>query len=327
MEAFSLISGFFSKTQDCQVNKAPIIKFVFAYIIFNTTVGAYCVIIDGMPLKILTPYLSNWYILALIVWRLCIQPLSKVRGILITSLSAALLIGFWNEFTNILAISRTIAFFPFFLLGYWLVPERVEAFIRNRRFIHFAIGTVVFFLSVAATSFMLSSYTWNLHSLMMIGYNGSIKALAIRGMIFVFAGIIIISLGLMIPAKAIPLITVWGRNSLAIYLLHRVFALAFVRGFPPSRYHNAYFFYAMAASGLTLLILGTDVVSRRLNSLLDTLTALMYGSRKRVLQVAVSAILIAILLIPLAQTLASKLGLPSRPPRIYPAVSGDPVNF
>ena len=56
--------------------------------------------------------------MCLFYWRIIIIYLNDIPFILITSIIIALLEGYWDCFTNVLSIYRTIAFFPYFLLGY-----------------------------------------------------------------------------------------------------------------------------------------------------------------------------------------------------------------
>jgi hypothetical membrane protein len=58
--------------------------------------------------------------------------IEKVKNILIISIIVALLIGLWSDVTNVLALSRTIVFFPFFIAGYQFSADKLNNMIGSR---------------------------------------------------------------------------------------------------------------------------------------------------------------------------------------------------
>lgn len=193
-------------------------------------------IVAKSELSLIEPYLSYWYLLALIVWRLSISFLSKINGYILfpISLFVAFLIGCLSEFTNILALSRIFAFFPFFLMGYYLDYDFSLNFLKKRT-LRCKITGLIFLLSILTfTWYYVASYPLTIKTLCMYSYISTfnIDTFAnLLGRIFVYlvSCSLLICFFLCLPNRKIPFITQWGVNSLAIYVLHRYIPILFGR--------------------------------------------------------------------------------------------------
>lgn len=308
MPAFIFVSGFLSKSA---VKTKPILKLVFAYVIFNFSMMFAAFVFSGTAPMLLTPYYSYWYILALIIWRLCASTLGRIKGIVLIGFAAALLVGFWPEFSNVLAIGRTVAFFPFFMLGYTFDREKADRFISSRKPLPRAVGAVLLAVMVFVSARLVSLFDISNSMLLMANYESATEVF-IRLLLFVSAGLFIVAIGLVLPSVKIPLLTKWGENSLAIYLFHRAFTLVFAKLFPASGYNNTYVLIGLTVSVATMLLLGNDAVSRALHFVLDKITDKFYPESKAVglkIHIARSGIALAltgILLITPAQSALSK---------------------
>ncbi|MEQ8237058.1 MAG: CapA family protein [Syntrophomonadaceae bacterium] len=303
MPAFVFVSGFFSKGENAASVK-PLVRLAVAYLLFNTAMMIYAVSFEGIALSILTPYYSYWYLLALIFWRLTVRWVSKIRGILIVSTIVALLIGFWSDVANILALSRIICFYPFFLAGYLLPTAKFECYLRDRNPKNHLMNVGILFLSMSA----VVVFTGIIHSpsvFEMMPYEDPNLAV-IRLVVFLLAALMIFGLLAVVPGKSLPLITEWGRNSLAIFLIHRFFPIWFAHLVPSSEFNGFDIVYILVASSLTTLILGSKPLAKGIDGILDALTALVVrsaesdGLRSNLKRWAVLIIMILILLLPLA---------------------------
>lgn len=129
MPAFIFISGYFSKhvRKNGGVRKT-IINCAIPYFIFNTIFVLWTE--KTLAINILTPRYIFWYLFSLLIWRLLIDDLKGIKGILILSILLGLYIGGIHAADRFLAISRTIVFFPYFLLGA-LTDE--EAIVKIRK--------------------------------------------------------------------------------------------------------------------------------------------------------------------------------------------------
>jgi len=119
MPLFVFISGYFSKDVDkCRKNavKDLLIPFIVFNIIWYASVGDFT-----FPLYI--PGWTLWYLLSLFIWRLLLKDLIRIKWMLGLSIVLGLLVGMvdpsLDQYSSILSFSRTVAFLPFFLLGYY----------------------------------------------------------------------------------------------------------------------------------------------------------------------------------------------------------------
>lgn len=116
MPAFVFISGYFSKSvRRGEGARKTIINCAIPYFIFNT-IFALCTE-KTLVINILTPKYIFWYLFSLLIWRLLIDDLKRIKGIFILAILLGLYIGGIHEADRFLSISRTIVFFPYFLLG------------------------------------------------------------------------------------------------------------------------------------------------------------------------------------------------------------------
>ena len=306
MPAFIFISGFFSRGENAQKPKI-LIKLAVAYVVFNFSMMGFSFLISGVKLSLLTPYYSYWYILVIIVWRLCIKSLNRVKGIVFISILVALLIGFMGEFTNILAVGRLVAFFPFFLLGYRLNPEKIQKFINGRKPFVKISGFILSAFSIYVAYMVTKTFGISQTDFLMGEYK-DFKDVIVRLVIFFVSALVILCFGLAAPVKKLPILAKWGKNSLTIYLCHRIFTIIFAELFPARQYNAYYVIFALIASAATLFLFGTDYASNLLNKVLDKLTGILTGEREnsdarslRLLQSGIALCLVGILTLSAAQ--------------------------
>ena len=307
MPAFVLISGFFSKNERSSAAGA-IVRLGVIYVIFNTLMMIYAAIFENSLPSLVQPYNSYWYLVALIIWRLTVKQAAKIKGIVGISIIVALLIGFWSDISNVFALSRVICFYPFFLVGYKLPLEKINAFIDNRKREDYLKGILLLIITLGLAFVCALSFYPNVGIYLMDSY-ATPAFLLNRIVIFVIAALMIICMGYLIPQKSIPLITKWGRNSLAIYVLHRMITLVFVRIFPAETFTPLYILFALFACTVTLAVLGADTVSRVLNSIISRIADMVYDSagkinehKKAVFRCVMILLMILVLILPLIQT-------------------------
>lgn len=256
MPAFIFVSGYLSKSERSR-GKKSLLKLLLYYLVFNTAMMIFLYLFRGTSIDLLTPYNSYWYILSLIVWRFSIEDLSKVKGIIPISILIAILIGFWPEFGNILSIRRTIAFFPFFLLGYSFSKEKFEEMLTKKNIVKTLLYIVVLILVSIGICIFINTKDITLSMLLMGTYKISQDALY-RVLIFIISILMIILTMLVTPNKKIPLITKIGRNSLLIYLVHRFITLVTAELLPYTNYSWIYIVYSLLFTIVTVIILGSN---------------------------------------------------------------------
>ncbi|MGN0992657.1 MAG: acyltransferase family protein [Bacilli bacterium] len=270
MPAFIFTTGYLSKSENV-FKKKTYIKLLIIYFIFNTFLMIFDKVLNGNSFNLLVPYYSYWYLISVIFWRLIIRPLSKIKGLLPISIAFSLLIGFWSEVGNSLSLVRTIAFFPFFVLGYKYDFKNLKQKIlknSNLRLLIISFVTSLFF-----TILLLISYKFNFSCRYLLYYRyKDFSEVFIRIFLLVIAFISIFLIYFSLPNKKLTFITKWGKNCLLIYLIHRPITLIFQKFFTYQTYDNRYVFYSLIATFLTMFIFGSDIVNKYFNKFISFLT-------------------------------------------------------
>lgn len=220
MPLFVFCSGYFA----LNINNKKIIKrLFFPYIIFQTLFfifNKYVLNINSTVYTFTTPYWILWYLVSFISWGILIQFIKRVNlKIILAAFVVGLLVGFNKDIGYYLSLSRTIVFFPFFLLGYYFRSNQVnfDIFKKNK-----VIITIISLLSVVIMFFLYTNSAnidvkW-LHS--STGYNISNYNLIIRSIIYFNALVLSVMVMIIIPKFKIPIVTNIGLNSMSIFLLH-----------------------------------------------------------------------------------------------------------
>lgn len=221
MPAFVFVSGYFGKSENSRSFKS-ISKLVFLYFIFNS-ITLFIKYREGMT-SLIEPLYSYWYLIALIVWRLTAHRLAKFKWINIILFAAALVAGFFPSIDNQFAIARIIGFYPFYMLGYQLSSEKNSKLTGTGYRDRALLGTVTLLcaaiLGFASREFL--DVTGN--KLNLIPYASPVDALG-RAALFGTALLAVYAVRCFALDREIPLITMFGENSLWIFVLHRMFAL------------------------------------------------------------------------------------------------------
>lgn len=260
MPAFVFISGFFGKSERSHSFES-IIKLIFLYFIFNSIMGfAY-----GFA-SLLQPMYSYWYLIALIVWRLTARHIAKFKEINLILLVIALFVGFYPSVDNTFAAARIIGFYPYYMSGYLLDREKSEELINKRYINRMAVGIVlaivVLLLSIAAHSY----FSFTDGALQMAGYDEPIFSFG-RIVLYIIAFLAIYELRCLSPDKKIPFLTMFGRNSLWIFVLHRPFTL--ILSDHMTELSAAYaILTALIGTFIICIVLGNDLIAKHLNKFL-----------------------------------------------------------
>lgn len=125
MPLFILVSGYFAKGYNREgQNRKLISSILVPYLIFQILYSIYDHLVygtDSLEISILDPYWIMWFLFSLFLWRLMMLPLFvNLKYPLVTALILSIAVGYIDEADGFLSLSRTIAFFPFFLLGFYL---------------------------------------------------------------------------------------------------------------------------------------------------------------------------------------------------------------
>ncbi len=261
MPAFVFVSGYFGKSERSHSFES-IIKLLFLFFIFNSIMG----FIYGFG-SMLEPMYSYWYLIALAVWRLTAHRIAKFKEINLILFAAALFVGFYPSVNNTFAAARIIGFYPYYMSGYLLSRDKSEKLINQKLLKKIALGEVLaaaaFMGSFAAYSYL--DYTDS--TLQMAGYLNAIDAFK-RIVLYAVAFLAIYGLRCLTPVRSLPFLTMIGRNSLWIFVLHRPFTLLLsdhMKNMTPL----ADVLTAIVAAIVICLVFGNDIAAKYLNKFLN----------------------------------------------------------
>ncbi len=221
MPVFIFISGYFSK-QVQKGRKTAVKTFLIPYLILNFILSIILLLMGKIEtITILNPGWTLWYLYCMFIWRLLLPDLIKVRHILILSFIVGIFSGFLTEFGTYMAMARTLGFLPFFLAGYYTDRKMIE---KLRRFpFSRLLGLLVIILGLITAFLWVNTQLppeilWGdrAYDLFEIPLWQNILAdlcLYALGFAFVFAFLVM-------ATEKRHFYTVWGQNTLAIYLLH-----------------------------------------------------------------------------------------------------------
>ena len=122
MPAFAVLSGAVARAEeDLKLLKRIAFQLLLPYLLFQ---GLYALAAqipgwpDAGPKGITTPYWLLWYLPSLAAWRLLLPFFMRLRRPLVLACLLALAAGWADDVGYRMSLSRTAAFFPFFLIGH-----------------------------------------------------------------------------------------------------------------------------------------------------------------------------------------------------------------
>lgn len=222
MPAFAFFSGYFAKWDP----KRLIFRILCPYVFFQFLYLAFAkgVLGESFSHPFTRPYWLMWYLASMACWTLLLPLIDRYfrhRGQTVLLLAApaalSLLIGFVPEVGYRFGLSRTIVLFPFFLAGYLCCGRKL---IYTAKFVFPAVLAGLLVLWSSRTHL---NPDWLYHSL---SYQKAGYAFWIRGLLLLNSGFWTAALLLLLPARRIPLLSVLGENTMAVYLLHGFFIKA-----------------------------------------------------------------------------------------------------
>ena len=165
---------------------------------------------------------APWYLIAMGWWCLMLPLLSRlgrVRGLL-CALAVSLLWDAVDMSGGFLAISRTFAFLPWFALGYYLAPGDVMRIANDRRVRAFVPIAVLIVLAR-----LVSPHAYDAFFPLVYGdnaYDGGFLAGAGLKLLTIGIGAVFALAILAIVPRGASRLTVLGRRTLQVYILHRL---------------------------------------------------------------------------------------------------------
>ena len=165
------------------------------------------------------PYWILWFLFSLFVWRTLLPISLQFRYPLLLGLLVSLAAGFIHDVGYFLGVSRTLYFFPFFILGYKLGSLGLSSglLLKVPKFAYL----LVLFLSILVFwTLREEPHQWlfGSFSYLRLGHE-HIDAALIRVCMYLISLLTAISVLMLIPRKE-SFMSKLGRNSLLVYLWH-----------------------------------------------------------------------------------------------------------
>ena len=224
MPAFILISGYFAKsifTKDYFQKLAK--KLLLPYAIFQiiyTIMYYFLLDQDTFVIDLFNPQWSLWFLLSLFSMYVMLPLFTKMKkGLsLIVAVAIALIIGYVDFIGDYLSLSRTLVFFPYFLLGFYLKKEHFIKISSKRN----VIPAIVIMIGTFAFFYLNPSFDhlWLFGSASYAKME-SVMSMAFLQRLFVYmVGLLMMFSLLVLIPKRQYWFTEMGKYTLYVYLLH-----------------------------------------------------------------------------------------------------------
>ncbi|MGJ1328463.1 acyltransferase family protein [Sphingobacterium multivorum] len=231
MPLFIFLSGFFSKNTDFKKLIKGSLKLLETYIVFQIIFYSLTLFCKGsipsfsdLSKILIQPYYALWYLISLVFWKVLMFVFRSVNKKMLVFLSIliGILIGYVQGIGYTLSLSKTIVYFPFFVLGYYCSNTIIEKI----RSIPSFICIPILLLSIVLCYFFTDVDTYKLitggRSYYDTGFSTSLS-LAIRVIFYPVSVILSISFLSVIPSS--QKIAMLGEKTLVFYIYHLFFLL------------------------------------------------------------------------------------------------------
>lgn len=273
MPAFVFVSGYFGKSERAH-SFENIIRLIFLYFIFNSITG----FLFGFD-SLLKPVYSYWYLIALVVWRCTAHHIARFKESRMLLFAAALLAGFFPSIDNTFAAARIIGFYPFYLCGYQLSCEKSAAMQQKQYWKRAAVGLGILAADSVLAFFAYRFFHMTDEAMMMEDYFEPMDAFG-RIVLYIIAFSAIYVLRCLAPDKKIPLLTMFGRNSLWIFILHRPLTLL-IRERMIKQSVPVIIVFAVCAALLMCLLFGNRFIVKYLDRFLSDGTGIFLSDHPK----------------------------------------------
>ncbi len=269
------VAGYFSKIgpdEGIKSFKRILVPYLVFYIIakiFKWLVFGSKLTYQGMFFK---TSMCLWFLMALFLMKMMLPIFDRFKYPILTSIICALLIGFINLDSSILALTRCFGYFPLFLVGFYYKQTKNNITTQYAKIVEFfnkhykIISVLVVILAVIVCfKFQLRIFQFK------EPYSGNLLYEMIKRLIVIVVEIgVVLVFDKYMPNKNCYL-SKDGRNSLAIYLLHLYPYLCLKEVMPHSFAHNLplYLVITFGLAVIVTFILSRDVVTKYLNKFTD----------------------------------------------------------
>lgn len=221
MPAFIYITGRMARFKKVRIYKRLILAYLIfqpGYILFNRWFFA-----EQSNIQYTLPIWIMWYLLTIISYYILI-PMLPDKGskwslfFLVLSLIVSLTIGYMGDIGYYLSLSRTLCFYPFFILGYYF--DSMAKKLTERPPLRFGI-TGFCIIGIVTGEYYFNCRNISIGALQgAYSYAASSSTIIDRGLMLLTATCWIILFEILIPDRKIFIVSTIGQNTMPIYLMH-----------------------------------------------------------------------------------------------------------
>ena len=215
---FVFFSGYLAKYD----LKKMIKKILVPYLVMQVIFYVFYLFFEPDGFYIFLPYPSLWYLLSLFCWLLLIKLFENFEYkylLFVSCLAFSLIIGYDISVNRILSLSRTIVYFPIFLLGYYVrkyyMLKKISTKGINKIF------SLILFLIVVISIYIFKDKLDVTYFYGSYPYSNDYYNFFMRFLIYLSNFIGIYMFLNWIPKKK-TFISKIGQNSISVYLLHYI---------------------------------------------------------------------------------------------------------
>lgn len=247
MPCLIFISGFLAKKYirpDGGINVQRPFTYMVYYLAAQLTVGAFEVFVlgDSISKSILAPRSSLWFLVCLIWWYLLLPVIDKIdpKIMLTVAVIFGLLIGYDEKVSNLMAMSRMIVHFPFFLTGYYLSAGKMQfLFTKKAKLLSVGafllamisqVGIFYLFRTDGGFNFSINAFITCDRSYFSIFKNSDVSFIfwfLPRVWFYACAVLLCFAFLVWVPRKK-NIFTGFGARTLSVYILHRYLYLSYL---------------------------------------------------------------------------------------------------
>lgn len=285
MPLFVFVAGYFCKPMTSDQDKVRLIQgMVVPYLIFQTLYALFdYYVIGGEQLRFsyFRPYWIMWFLFSSILWKALLPYVVHIRYSIAVFTAASLLAGYSADVEYFAGLSRTLYFFPFFLLGYFSKREWIDALKKKAM----RAGAIPVLLAGFAALYVFADripVSWFFGAqpyaaFELSGWAGAFWRLAGYALT-VSIGISVLAL---VPSVKLTGITEMGKNTIYVFLLH-----GFIVRYMYHDGYQQYFDSTLAKAGLLLIgvamtvILSSGIVKSAFRWLVEPNLIFMFRNRE-----------------------------------------------
>ncbi|EKN65752.1 acyltransferase [Neobacillus bataviensis LMG 21833] len=276
MPAFILISGYFAKGfKKKGYLKKSVKKVLIPYLIFQIIYSIFYFLIgkeDRLTIDLFHPHWTLWFLLSLFFWNLLLYGFARLRWIgFAAAIVLGIVIGYVDNVGSYLSFSRTIVFFPYFLLGFLLNGNQLKRVIRAKFSFPVGMGIIMITLLFFGMAFPKDAVPWLLADSSYAHMGGTEWSDGlIRALQYGITLLVVFGFFALIPSTQYK-ITKIGERTLYVYLFHG-FIIKSLQAFIPDEslpFLSENYLLLVILSFIICLILGSYFIKKYTRPLVE----------------------------------------------------------